>query len=257
MKGLILIFALFYFVSCASTKDLFIPLKSEQLNGVYKIYHSNYASSGSGIADKQYIAYICKNNNACIDNYKKSTQQVIYMQVMKNKYCKMLNTTTEENEISAIRRLKEEQRYKCHFNNSNTNKIYHYKLGEVLIGFWQNRNGDFINSELLTLKEGKIVDRRANFADEKKKLYDKNGNKLTDKAYRKVFFPYDTCDKAAIAEGFNYSTLSIKAAANKTIVTQHIDKNTEKLAKSKFYLENKNSSKCGNAIIMILLYFVT
>jgi hypothetical protein len=243
MKWLILIFTLFCFGGCAATQSSFIPLKQEQLNGVYKIYHSNYASSGSEIADKQYITYICKDNAICIDNYKQSTQQVIYMQVIKNKYCKILDTTTEESERFSIKRLEDGRRYKCHFTNSNTNKIYHYKPGEVLIGFGQNRNGDFINSELITLKDGKIVDRRANFADEKKELYDKNGNKLTDKAYRKIFFPYDTCDKAAVAEGFDYSTLSIKATTNKTIVTQRINKSVEELAKSKFYLENKNSSR--------------
>jgi hypothetical protein len=230
---------------CGATKSSFIPLKQEQLNGVYKIYHGNYASSGSEIADKPYINYICKNNNTCIDNYKKSTQQVIYVQVIENKYCKALSTTTEENEISAIERLQKEQQYKCDFSNNELRHTVHHKSGAALLGFKQNRNGDFINSELLTFQNGKIVDRKANFADEKTELYDQNGNKLTDKAYRKVVF--DACDKIAVAEGFNYSTLSIKATANKTIVSnnaaQHIDKSVEELTKSKFYLENKNSSK--------------
>ncbi|MDR2081114.1 MAG: hypothetical protein LBP54_04425 [Campylobacteraceae bacterium] len=277
MKIPMLLLAAVFLTGCG-TKNSFIPLNEQQLGGIYKIYSRDYASSASGeeIAITQVYFSDCKNDTTCKDKQKRKIRALSYVQVINNKYCKIIDSTIEEDEISAIEKLRRQSEKICSFDD---NELSH-KRGSYLFTFAQNKNGDFINSELLMLDGDKIISRKANFSDKRIQLYDKNGIKLLDKAYEKLFFPDKTCEKVAVKDEFDYRAFSINASkpsntaykdiaktlkkafpiANRvydvldyqivsenadgtlTIQPKIKDKIFEELLKGKFFAENKNSS---------------
>jgi hypothetical protein len=123
-------------------------MNQEQLSGVYKVYSPYYALSGEEIVDKLY-SYICGDSATCMNNRKASDKTVSYIQVIENRYCKIFNTTTEEDEVSAVERLQKLPKTVCNFSN---NELRHTKYNR---SFLRNKNGDFINSEFLTLQTAK------------------------------------------------------------------------------------------------------
>jgi hypothetical protein len=113
--------------------------------------------------------------------------------------------------------------------------------GGTFLFFLRDKNGDFINSEFLTLQNGKVANRKLIESAKATALYDKIGNKLLDKAHQNIYFYPKTCGKVLAVDGLKYEILPI-AAAQKAPTVNATDKEVEKLLQTKFYLDNKNSS---------------
>jgi len=153
-----------------------------------------------------------------------------------------------EDEAVAVKKLQQQKGTTCYFRNNQLMHDRYYKLGIALMGFWQNKNGDFRNSDFLMVENGNIVGKREIIDDSKIQLYDEKGKKLFDKTYAKIYYGTESCEKTIGLEGLSkYDILPINATGKNAI---KYAKNTtqdfadlERLSKRKFYLENKNSSK--------------
>ncbi|MDR2789800.1 MAG: hypothetical protein LBB59_02340 [Campylobacteraceae bacterium] len=219
------------------------PVKDEQTKGVYKIYRPNYFKYDAKMQNALFDAW-CENG-ACKQAYKNKTGEVTYLHITSGNKCKFLDSVLKNDEAAEISKLEQQKARDCMFINDKLMHDIYYKSGAALVDFQRNKNGDFINSEFLTLQDGKVVDRKFIENTETIMFYDKNGNKLLDKAYQNIYFYPQTCDKALAVDGLKYKTLRIAAQVKNVkpqIINIPIDKNVEKLLKTKFYLDNKNSS---------------
>ncbi|MDR2081115.1 MAG: hypothetical protein LBP54_04430 [Campylobacteraceae bacterium] len=220
-----------------------IPIKDEQTKGVYKIYRPGYFMYDAKMQNALFDAW-CENE-ACKQAYKNKTGEVTYVHMTSGNKCKFFDSVLKSDEAADISKLEQQKAINCNFNHDELMHDIYYKSGVMLVGFERNKNGDFINSEFLTLQDGKVVDRKLIENTKTIMFYDKNGNKLLDKAHQNIYFYPQTCNKVLAVDGLKYETLPI-AAQGKYVKSQNsnisIDKNVEKLLKTKFYLDNKNSS---------------
>ncbi|MDR1008058.1 MAG: hypothetical protein LBL65_05790 [Campylobacteraceae bacterium] len=226
----------FLLSGCGSYGQPKTPIKAEQTNGVYKIYHQNYFKYDEKTLNALLEAW-CENNT-CKQMYKDTPRAISYIRMMDGNDCKILDSTIEDDEEAEIARLERQKTISCHFVYD---MLTHIRGGTFLF-FLRDKNGDFINSEFLTLQNGKVANRKLIESTKATALYDKNGNKLLDKAHQNIYFYPKTCGKVLAVDGLKYEILPI-AAAQKVPTVNATDKEVEKLLQTKFYLDNKNSSK--------------
>ncbi|MDR0762743.1 MAG: hypothetical protein LBF13_06815 [Campylobacteraceae bacterium] len=215
-----------------------IPVKDEQTKGVYKIYYPNYFMYDAKMLNALLDVW-CKDE-VCRQNYKNKPAKVIYVHMLSGNKCKMLYSTAKDDEAAEILKLEQQKEKNCSFiDDAFDLNGWHYKPNTVLIWFVRNKNGDFINSEFLTLQDKKVVDRKLIENTQVTMLYDKNGNKLLNKTYENIYFYPQTCNKILAVDGFKYEILPI---ATRGKYADFITPEMEKLRQTKFYLDNKNSS---------------
>jgi hypothetical protein len=218
-----------------------MPIKEEQTKGVYKIYYPKYFMYDAKMLNALLDVW-CKDD-ACRQNAKNKPAKVVYVHMLSSNKCKMLHSTIKDDEAAEILKLEQQKEKNCSFINDMLGGSWRYKPNTSLVWFMRNKNGDFIDSEFLTLQNGKVVDRKLIESTKATTLYDKNGNKLLDRAHEDIYFYSQTCDKVLAIDGLKYEILPIDV--KKDINTPQIatNKDIEKLLKTKFYLDNKNSSK--------------
>ncbi|MDR1976306.1 MAG: hypothetical protein LBQ18_04885 [Campylobacteraceae bacterium] len=232
------------------------PIKDEQTRGVYKIYYPNYFMYDKKMLDALLDAW-CENST-CKQNYKNKVDRVTYVHLAGGTKCKTLDSVLSENEAEAILKLEQQKNENCIFRDNELMHDIYYGNGFALVGFKRDKNGDFINSEFLTLQDGKVVSRKLIEKTKMTTLYNKNGDKLLDKAHQSIYFYPKTCNKVLAVDGLKYEVLPIKGGSNgkkesltsiseKSLNskdnTAAANKEAEKLLKTKFYLDNKNFSK--------------
>jgi hypothetical protein len=219
-----------------------VPIKEEQMGKVYKFYNSKHfrhfkydEKMRDAISDA-----LCEND-FCKQNFAKKAD-ITYIYKMRDGNLKFLHSTTDEDEATEILRLKEQKPTSYDWGIDQSTRSMYYRLNYD-IGFRINRNGDFVNSEFLTLQDRKVTDRKFIEHTEATMLYDKNGSKLLDKAHQNIYFYHQKCNKVLVIDGLKYETLPI-AAHGKYIDLPRvtIDKDVKRFSNTKFYLDNKNSS---------------
>ncbi|MDR3177395.1 MAG: hypothetical protein LBT96_00270 [Campylobacteraceae bacterium] len=215
------------------------PIKEEQTKGVYKIYHQNYFMYDEKMLNA--LLDVWCEDDICRQKYQNRTGGVTYVRMMGGNDCKILDSDLKNDETAEILKLEQQKTRICHFIYD----VLSYYKGNSLIFFVRNQNGDFLNSEFLTHQDGKIVDRKLIVSSEVTMLYDKNGSKLLDKAHQNIYFYPKTCDKVLAVDGLKYEILPITMREKYADISRNdksVTAETEKLLKTKFYLNSKNSS---------------
>ncbi|MDR2100147.1 MAG: hypothetical protein LBP40_04880 [Campylobacteraceae bacterium] len=217
-----------------------IPVKDEQTKGVYKIYYPSYFMYDIKMLDAL-LDTLCKDD-ACRQDYKNKPAGVTYVHLTSDGKCKTLSSNIKNDEISEIAKLEQQKEKDCSFVEDIFNTSWYYRANTALVWFVRNKNGDFINSEFLTLKDGKVTDRKLIKSTKTTTLYDKNGSKLLNKAHEDIYFYPETCNKVFVVDGLKYEILPLSAKKTVNPSWSTADKSAEKLLHTKFYLDNKNSS---------------
>ncbi|MDR0666939.1 MAG: hypothetical protein LBF71_05975 [Campylobacteraceae bacterium] len=220
-----------------------IPVKDEQTRGVYKIYYPNYFMYDTKMLNALLDTW-CENDT-CRQKYKNKTAKIIYVRMMGIDKCKTIDSTLKDDEAAEILRLEQQKVRNCSFIADALSNSWRYKPNTALVWFIRDKNGDFINSEFLTLQDGKVTDRKLIESAKVTMLYDKKGNKLLDRAHQNIYFYPKTCKKVLAVDGFEYEILPIDTKEEHVVFqnSKSVAVETEKLLKTKFYLDNKNSSK--------------
>jgi major membrane immunogen (membrane-anchored lipoprotein) len=229
--GILLVFIL----GCNTSNNAAIPATQEQYQGVYKIY------SKRGMKSYEHGKARDENNTVCklslIGNNLKS--DVIYIKILDSKYFKKLNVLDDKNEMAAIEKLDAQDKNSYRITKNNEFAFAEYtRAGASDFAMPRNKNGDFINSEFLTIKDGKIIAKMANFADRKVQIYDKNQT-LLNKPYREIIGYQNSCKEAMVFEGFDVLSVPITAQIG-TFKEEISSKQKEKPINNKFWISNAN-----------------